>query len=240
VTARFLSCGDSALVVEFGDRIDRHLSEEVLRLAARVAAARLAGVVEMVPTFRSLMVHYDPLVTSATELRAATEALLVGEATIGQAGRLWRVPVWYGAEATPDLPDVAARTGLTVDEVISLHAGTRYHVYMIGFLPGYPYMGDLPPELVLPRREDPRVRVPPGAVAIATSLTAIYSLESPGGWHLIGLTPIRLFDVRQPSPALLAPGDAVEFEPIDARRFATLKAVIERGDYQVPHERLDA
>jgi inhibitor of KinA len=117
-----------------------------------------------------------------------------------------------------------------------LHSGVRYHVYMLGFLPGFPYMGDLPAALALPRRADPRVRVPAGSVSIATSLTAIYPYESPGGWHLIGTTPVRLFDIERASPALLAPGDAVLFEPIDAAAFAAIKAGVGNGEYQVTRE----
>jgi inhibitor of KinA len=112
----------------------------------------------------------------------------------------------------------------------------RYHVYMLGFLPGFPYMGDLPPQLALPRRADPRLRVPAGSVSIATTLTAIYPYESPGGWHLIGVTPIRLFDPARPRPALLAPGDIVRFEPIDLASFAEIRKAVGSGDYEVANE----
>jgi len=233
VPVNFLPSGDSAVVVEFGDRIERSVSDQVLGLAARVRAAGIGGVVEVVPTFRSLMVHYDPLQTSSAELIGAIKALLIGETALNWHRRLWRVPVCYGNELGPDLASVAEQISLSSDDVVALHVGTRYHVYMIGFVPGYPYMGDLPEALVLPRRSDPRVRVPPGSVAIATTMTAIYPLESPGGWHLIGTTPIRLFDVHASPPALFAPGDAVEFEPIDADTFARLSAAVERQEYRL-------
>ncbi len=238
MTARFLSSGDSALVVEFGERIERRLSDEVLRLDARVREAGLSGVVETVPTLRSLMVHYDPLRTSAAELQAAIERLMGAAAALERKGHLWRLPVCYEDDYAPDLAEVAERKGLAPEQVVSLHSGTRYHVYMIGFLPGLPYMGDLPEALALARRADPRVRLPAGAVAIATTMTIVYPLESPGGWHLIGATPVRLFDASWPQPALLAPGDAVEFEPIDKRAFAKLKTAVERGKYQPHHEEL--
>jgi KipI family sensor histidine kinase inhibitor len=233
---RFLSAGDRALVVDFGDHIDRALSEEVLRLAASLRAVELLGVVETVPTFRSLMVHYDPLVTSRAELEGAIASLLDRPPEPRAAATLWRVPVCYENEFAPDLAEVARLTGLAPDEVVTLHSSVRYHVYMLGFLPGFPYMGDLPAALALPRRADPRVRVPAGSVSIATSLTAIYPYESPGGWHLIGTTPVRLFDIERASPALLAPGDAVRFEPIGARDFAAIKAVVTSGEYQVAGE----
>ncbi|MGH3579714.1 MAG: 5-oxoprolinase subunit PxpB, partial [Mycobacterium sp.] len=159
--------------------------------------------------------------------------LLAGETALDRPRRLWRVPVCYQNELGPDLASVAERTGLGIDDVVALHVGTRYHVYMIGFVPGYPYMGDLPEALVLPRRVDPRIRVPPGSVAIATTLTAIYPLESPGGWHLIGTTPIPLFDAHASPPALFAPGDAVEFEAIDPGTFARLRAAVERREYRL-------
>jgi inhibitor of KinA len=239
VTARFLASGDTALVIEFGDRIDRRVSEQVVGLAGRIRRAALAGVIELVPTFRSLMVHYDPMRSSAAELTSAIEALIVGETPFLQA-RLWRVPVCYEGELAPDLGDVAAQTGLTTEEVVALHSATRYYVYMVGFLPGYPYMGDLPAALALPRRADPRVRVPPGSVAIATTMTAIYPLESPGGWHLIGTTPIPIFDAHRQSPALFAPGDAVRFEPVHRQAFDDLQARIGRGAYSLEPERVVA
>jgi KipI family sensor histidine kinase inhibitor len=149
---------------------------------------------------------------------------------------LWRVPVCYEGEFAPDLAEVARLTGLTPDEVVVLHSGTRFHVYMLGFLPGFPYLGDLPERLALPRRADPRLRVPAGSISIATSLTAIYPYESPGGWHLIGATPIRLFDAERPCPALLAPGDAVIFDPVDRAAFASMRRAVEDRSYTVESE----
>jgi inhibitor of KinA len=237
---RFLSAGDRALVVEFGDAIDRTLSHEVLRLAEIIGAAAIAGVVETVPTFRSLLVHYDPLVTTRADLEKTVTLLLDRAPEPRRSGRLWRIPFCTEGEFAPDLAEVARLTGLTKDAVIARHSGVRYHVYMLGFLPGFPYLGDLPPELALPRRADPRLRVPAGSIAIATSLSAIYPYESPGGWHLIGTTPVRLFDIARPRPALLAAGDAVEFEPIDAAAFAAIRRLVERGDHLVESEPLDA
>ena len=233
---RFLSAGDTAMVVEFGDRIDRALSDRVLRLGARVRAARLRGVIETVPTFRSLMVHYDPLETDHGSLEREFAALLEDDGADTGEARLWHIPACYEAAHAPDLEDVAQRTGRSVAEVIRLHTGTLFHIYMIGFVPGYPYMGDLPPALVLPRRADPRIRVPAGSIAIASTMTAIYPLESPGGWHLIGTTPIRLFDAALPRPALFSPGDKVRFEPIGASQFDDIRQAIESGSYKIPSE----
>lgn len=232
MAVRFLPSADSAVVVEFGDRIDRAVSEQVLGLAARTRAADIPGVVEVVPTFRSVMVQYDPLRTSAAELIGAIRSLLTSETALDRKRRLWRVPVCYESDLAPDLASVAQQIKLAPAEVVALHAGRRYHVYMVGFVPGYPYMGDLAEALVLPRRADPRIRVPPGSVAIATTMTAIYPLESPAGWHLIGTTPIRIFDAAAAPPALFAPGDAVEFEAIDRDTFDRIRSATERRDYR--------
>jgi KipI family sensor histidine kinase inhibitor len=226
---RFLPVGDRALTIEFGDRIDRGLSREVLRLDHVIRVAPPKGVVETVPTFRSLLVHYDPLVTSRADLERAIGGLAGGDKDGATAARLWRIPVCYEGEFAPDLGDVARSTGLAPAEIVALHSSERYHVYMLGFLPGFPYMGNLPPQLALPRRADPRVRVPAGSIAIATELTAIYPYESPAGWHLIGATPIRLFDPAGDPPALLAAGDAVEFEPIGVDAFMALRKAVEGG-----------
>lgn len=236
MNVRFLPAGDSAVIVEFGDRIDRLLSERVLRLSALVRAAKLPGVIETVPTFRSLMVHYDPFATDSASLTVAIENLLDSGRSEAKPVTLWRIPACYAASHAPDLAEVAQRTGLGMEEIVGLHSNTRFHIYMLGFVPGFPYMGDLPEAMVLPRRADPRVRVPPGSIAIATSMTAIYPLESPGGWHLIGATPIRLFDPRRSRPALLSAGDAVRFEPITVREFDAIRAAVAADTYQVPCE----
>ena len=233
---RFLSAGDRALVVEFGDAIDRALSREVLGLAASIGSAAIPGIVETVPTFRSLMVHYDPLVTTRAELEHRIALLLDRPPKPRRDARLWHIPFCAEAEFAPDLDEVARLAGLTAEAVVALHSSVRYHVYMLGFLPGFPYLGDLPAELTLPRRADPRLRVPAGSIAIATSLSAIYPYESPGGWHLIGTTPIRLFDIARPRPALLAAGDMVAFEPIDPTHFAAIRRLVTRGDHIVESE----
>ena len=233
---RFLSAGDRALVVEFGDRVERELSNNVLRLDESLHASGLPGVVETVPTFRSLMVHYDPLVTTRADLERSITSLVDRRPGPRAAGTLWRVPVCYDSAFAPDLAEVAHLTGVTQSEVVALHSAVRYHVYMLGFLPGFPYMGDLPPQLALPRRTDPRLRVPAGTVSIATTLTAIYPYESPGGWHLIGATPIRLFDPVRARPALLEPGDIVQFEPIDPASFASIRKAVDSGNYEVANE----
>jgi inhibitor of KinA len=236
---RFLPCGDTALAVELGDKVDRRISDLVLALAGRVRAASIAGIADLVPTFRSLLIHYDPMTVCQAELKERLVPLLSGLTAARSAGRLWNIPVCYHASLAPDLAEVAARTGLTPERVVAFHSSVTYHVYMVGFLPGYPYLGDLPSELVLPRRDTPRTAVPAGSVAIATSLTAVYALESPGGWHLIGRTPVLLWDPRRDPPAILAAGDQVRFQPIALGDYEALAARSGTGEFRLePEERL--
>lgn len=230
-TACFLDAGDTALVVEFGREIDRHASALVLALADRVKAAAIPGVVETLPTFRSLMVHYDPLRLSQPELKARIAPLLEGLTAAEQAGRHWRLPACYDPSIGLDLLEVAERTKLSVDEVIKIHSATTYHIYMLGFLPGFPYMGDLPAALELPRRQNPRLRVPKGSLAIAMRMSCVYSLESPGGWHVLSLTPTPLWDPRRTNAGLLAAGDKVVFEPVSLAEYQSLLARADSGEW---------
>ena len=231
MAVRIIPSGDTSIVVEFGDQIDRLLNRQVLRTNGAVQRAELKGVTETVPTFRSLLIHYDPLETSAAELIEQLESLTDAGDEHGFVPRTWCIPACYEDDKAPDLAKVAERIGLTTDQVIEAHCSHTYHVYMLGFLPGYPYMGDLPAELCLPRLENPRLRVPPGAVAIVTTLTAIYPIESPGGWHLIGSTPVLLFDSDDPRPARLIPGDQVRFTPVTRQAFGEIEASVATGTY---------
>jgi KipI family sensor histidine kinase inhibitor len=211
---RLKPAGDTTLIVEFGERIDRDISDEVLTLARALDAAKLDGVIEIAPTFRSLAVYYDPLRCPIGELSRAIEALLVRPKTGTPAGRLWRLPVCYDASLAPDLDEVAARTGLSLAQVIERHSAETYHVYMLGFLPGQAYLGDLPAQLALPRRISPRAKVAAGSVAIAMTMTCIFPLETPCGWHLIGASPVPLWRIGTDALPLLQPGDKVRFDPI--------------------------
>ncbi|NQW08649.1 MAG: 5-oxoprolinase subunit PxpB [Alphaproteobacteria bacterium] len=236
VSPRFLAAGDTALVVEFGDVVDPAVNHRVTRLAAAAREAAIDGIVDLVPTFRSLMVHYDPLVTSAQALQAALRDVLSHPPGDMSRGRLWRLPTLYGGAVGPDLDEVAERTGLSPDRVIALHSETTYDVYMMGFLPGLPYLGILAKELELPRRAEPRVRVPAGSVAIATNLTNVYPSESPGGWHILGRTPIELFDLRRAVPILLAAGDRIRFEPVGQAAYDELWTRVAAGETGVEPE----
>ncbi len=228
---KVLTAGDTGLVIEFGDGVDRQLSAWVLALARRLNEARLEGITETVPTFRSLMVYYDPIALASTALVARIVELMEGVRTSESTGRLWQLPVCYDCELAPDLSDVAARTGLTCAAVVERHAAIVYHVYMLGFLPGLAYLGDVPAELALPRREVPRTRIPAGSVAIAMSMSCIFPRETPCGLHLIGRSPVALWrgSTGAEFGALLAPGDRVMFAPISLREYEDLHAKAAAG-----------
>lgn len=226
---RVLPCGDTALVVELGNNVDKALNARVLALALAIEKAAITGVSEIVPTFRSLMIHYDPLQTSHDTIRSTIEPLIGAAPTELPPGRRWVLPVCYAPEFGLDLEDVSRRLGITRERIIEMH-GTPLRVYMLGFLPGAPYLGDTPKELALPRRENPRVKVPQGSVAIALNQSVVYPFESPGGWHILGRTPVRLYDQRRASPVLLRPNDEVRFVPVDRARHDDLEARAEAGE----------
>lgn len=232
---RVLDAGDAAFTLEFGHTIEPALVARVQALDAailqRCAQGDLPGLLETMPTFRSLTVFFDPLVTSRDALLQALEPLF--EAAVARAtaaARHWWLPACYDPEMAPDLLETAQALGLTADEVVEHHSRTTFTVYMLGFMPGFPFMGDLPPALHRPRRTEPRVRVPAGSVSIAMGMTAIYPWESPGGWHLVARCPVRLFDPSQDTAALLAPGDRVRFRPVDPTEFHRLRQAVQTGE----------
>jgi len=229
---------DTAIIVEFGDKVDRNLSSLVLSAATILSNSKLPGVIEVIPTFRSLMVQYDPLVTTATRVIARITPLMGTTVDDPALVRKWSIPVCYEEEYAADITDVASATGQTVEQVVKLHSDVLYHVYMLGFLPGLPYLGDLAKALHLPRRTNPRTRVPKGSISIATSLTTIYPFESPGGWHLIGTTPVELFDVNNTPPALFTPGDQLKFVAVSKLEFIAISNQISAGKYNLEPEEI--
>jgi len=234
VSVRYLSCGDTAFSIEFGNEVTPQINGQVMALHAAIGAARakggLEGLVETVPSMRALMVCYDPLVTSRADLEPQIDGLVAGGLAVGAVGRKVRIPCCYdGNEFAPDLADVAQRTGKTPEQVIAAHLGSVFTVYVLGFMPGLAYVAGLEPSLYLPRRKQPRVRVPRSSVAIAMDQTTIYPFESPGGWHLIGRTPLWMFDKRREQPVFLAPGDSLHFERIDRARFDAISREVEAG-----------
>jgi inhibitor of KinA len=231
---RFLAQGERGLVVELGEGIDPAVNARVHALARAIIERLREDVDEVVPTYRSLLVLFDPLRVERAALQARIEetAAALGPDARGAAPpRLVRVPVCYGGELGPDLPDVARHTGLAPEEVIRLHAGPAYLVYMLGFTPGFPYLGGMPPALSTPRLASPRTKVAAGSVGIGGAQTGVYPIASPGGWRLIGRTPLRLFDAAAPAPFLLAPGDRVRFVPVSRAAFDEVAARVAAGSH---------
>ena len=221
---RLAPLGDSAMTVEFGDEIDPRVNACVVAFANTVAGQGWKGILDIVPTNRSVTVYFDALQWTfpglAQRLRRVPRP---SSDAIRSGGRLHEIPVLYGGEWGPDLEDLAAFAGLSPAETISLHTSVRYQVYMLGFSPGFPYLGLVPEQMAMPRLSTPRTRVPAGSVGIADRQTGIYPTATPGGWRLIGRTPIDIYRKTDTDPFLLKPGDLVQFRPIDRKEFDRLK-----------------
>jgi KipI family sensor histidine kinase inhibitor len=236
VSVRYLSCGDTAFSVEFGNEISPEINGRVMALHAAIGqatkAGQLAGVVETVPSMRALMVCYDPMATSRATLEPEIEGLIARGLPTGLKTRQVTIPCCYDdPEFAPDLKEIAERTKKKVEDVIALHLASRFTVYVLGFMPGLAYIAGLEKSLYLPRRSQPRVRVPRSTVAIAMDMTTIYPFESPGGWHLIGRTPLWMFDQRREQPVFLAPGDSLSFQRIDRKAFDRIAREVDAGTF---------
>ena len=212
---RLVHAGDSVVVAELEDRIDERVNARAIRLAAAIGRAGLRGVRDIVPTYRSVAVYYDPLRIDFSRLSdlLSLEAAAADREEVDRREHRSpvRIPVTYGGVDGPDLADVAAFAKMPEAEVIARHTGRVYRVFMMGFLPGFPYLGTVDPAIAAPRRPSPRLRVPAGSVGVAGAQTGVYPADSPGGWQLIGRTTLRLFDRSRANPFLLEPGDEVEF-----------------------------
>jgi len=221
LSARYLPFGDNALLIEFADVISPLVNSKVTALDEIITKAKIQGIEELVPTYRSLLVRYDPFKTSHKQLASRIkniEERLKDFSTERPCEKV-TVPVVYGGEYGPDLSDIARYHGLTEEQVVKLHSSKEYRVYMIGFVAGFPYLGEVADEIATPRLETPRLKVPAGSVGIAEKQTGIYPCEAPGGWRIVGRTPLRLFNPLEQPPALLKSGDIVIFRPISEEEF---------------------
>jgi len=213
---RIVHAGESALIVEFEERIDPDVNARTIACAEAIQSFRLAGVRDVVPTYRSIAVYFDPLRTDTDALMRRVEQAASEPPPASSAARApIRIPVCYGGELGPDLGMVAAFAGMPEDEVVRVHTSTTYRVFMLGFVAGFAYLGIVDPHIAAPRHSTPRVRVPIGSVGIAGMQTGIYPAETPGGWQLIGRTPLKPFDPSRDDPFLMKAGDSVQFYPIE-------------------------
>lgn len=239
-TLQLLPLGDTAWTIEFGNRIDPELHARVLGLAGALEAARkdsankeLAAIVDVVPTFRSLTVHYNPLACDGEHLGEALALMAESSGAATQEGRHWLIPVCFDDDFAPDLNDVCEAKAMSRDAVISLMTGASFQVYMIGFMPGFPYMGGLPAVLEMPRLASPRKAVPARSLAVAGSMCSVYPWESPGGWRLLGRTPIPMFSTKTvDAPSLLASGDRVRWQSIDRATYVEMEKAVECGAFE--------
>jgi KipI family sensor histidine kinase inhibitor len=227
---RILPSGDSAITVEFSRNIDDAANRRVLALDRILAREPVAGVTETVPTYRSLLVHYDPLQIGFDALSEKLVALALLPVPPTTKARRWRIPVVYGGEHGIDLEDVAKALNTTPDEIVARHVAGDYRVAMIGFTPGWSYLSGLDPSLHMPRRQNPRLLTPAGTVSIGGVQTGVQCLAGPSGWHLLGRTPVRTYQLHRDPIFLLEPGDRVTFSAIDARTFAEQDRAAEAGE----------
>ena len=230
---RFLEAGDRALVVEVGDSIEIEVNDRVRGLLTAIEDLGLEGVEDLVPSYRSLLIAFDPvLVTRHDLIEVVAETFGKLELAEQPEPRVVTLPTLYGGDHGPDLEHVATYAGMDPERVIELHSGVDYRVYMIGFAPGFPYLGGLPPELATPRLGTPRVRIPPGSVGIAESQTGVYPAASPGGWQLIGRTPVRLFDPQGDPPSIVVAGDFIRFSALESEdEYEEISALAKQGKY---------
>lgn len=234
IETRYLISGDGAITVEFGNTISVEVNSKVRVLADAIAFEGFEGLIEVVPTYRSLTIHYDPLVISYDK---AVEIIKNIEQKSGgffkQRSYIVEIPVCYDDEFAPDLSFVATYNNMSVEDVIKKHISNDYLIYMIGFTPGFPYLGGMDTSIATPRLEKPRIKIEAGSVGIAGEQTGIYPVDSPGGWRIIGKTPIKIYDKDSERPVQLDMGDYIRFIPIDKIEFDKISKSISQGNYKL-------
>jgi len=231
-TAKYLNSGDSALNIEFGNSISEEINKKIRAMTLALENQNIAGIVELVPTYRSLMVHYNPLMLSCEELINLCGEIEKGLDNIElSAPEVIEIPTMYGGEYGPDIENVASHNNLTLEEVIRIHTSSEYLIYMLGFTPGFSYLGGMDKTIATPRLQSPRTKIPGGSVGIAGEQTGIYPIASPGGWQLIGRTPVELFNPKRENPILLKAGNYIKFKSITEEEYIIIQKQVENGTY---------
>ncbi len=230
---KILTAGDSSVLIEFGTEISPQINAKITAIVHLMKEQHIEGVVDIIPAFSSLLVNYDPRVISYAKIKKRLEKLLKLEVKEIEAGvKIIEIPVCYGGEYGPDLDNIAKLAGLTPQEVVDMHCSKDYLIYMLGFLPGFSYLGGLDERIHTPRLANPRIRIPAGSVGIGGSQTGIYPLDSPGGWQLLGMTPVKTYDPQRDEPILFEAGDYIRFVPVTEEQFNEIKEQVEQGTYQ--------
>lgn len=235
--ARFLPMGDGALVMEFANEISKEVNARIRQTTK--AIEKIEGVIEVLPTYRSITIFYRPDQITYDELVTKLQTIKEGNEEGDSLSRRIEIPTVYGGEYGPDLAYVAQHASLSEEEVIRIHTGTDYLVYMLGFSPGFTYLGGLDERIATPRLESPRVKIPAGSVGIAGSQTGMYPSESPGGWQLIGRTPLKLYDPEKEPPVFIQAGDYIRYVAITESEYAEIEEQVNAGRFQVKMERME-
>lgn len=231
--AKILTAGDSALLIEFEQKIAPEINAQITAFVHLLKEQHIEGVTDLIPAFASLLINYDPRVIGYKDLKARIEELLKIEVSEEASGaRVFEIPVCYGGEYGPDIANIAENAGLSEQEVIDIHCSKDYLIYMLGFLPGFVYLGGLDERIHTPRLANPRISIPAGSVGIAASQTGIYPLNSPGGWQLLGMTPVKTYDPERETPILVEAGDYIRFVPVTEEEFLKIKKQVDDGTYE--------
>lgn len=230
---KILTAGDASLLIEFGREISPEINAKITATVQLMKEQHIEGVVDVIPAFCSLLINYDPRVLSYDELKKRMKRLLKMDIKAGETRkRVFEIPVCYGGKYGPDLANIAEHAGLTEEEVIKIHSSRDYLIYMLGFLPGFCYLGGLDERIHTPRLANPRLKINAGSVGIGGSQTGIYPLDSPGGWQLMGMTPVKTYDPDREVPILLSAGDYIRFIPVEEEEYLRIKELVERDEYQ--------
>jgi KipI family sensor histidine kinase inhibitor len=230
---KYLISGDSALNMEFGSSISEEVNKKIRAMALSIEVKSIHGIVEMVSTYRSLMIHYDPLKVDFSELVNSLKKIEQNlDNIVLPAPEVIEIPTLYGGDWGPDLDTVASYNNITVEKVVEIHTSKEYLIFMLGFTPGFPYLGGMDKRIAAPRLQTPRTRIPGGSVGIAGEQTGIYPVSSPGGWQLIGRTPIKLFDPYRKNPILLKSGNYIKFKSINEEDYKKIESELDNGTYE--------
>lgn len=230
---KLLTAGDSSILLQFGNTIDPAINRKIAATVQLMREQHINGVTDVIPAFCSLLINYDPRVISYEQIKRRMEALVKIDVTAGDTRkRVFEIPVCYGGEYGPDIQNIADHAGLRVEEVIQIHTSRDYLIYMLGFLPGFTYLGGLDERIHTPRLANPRIRIPAGSVGIGGSQTGIYPMDSPGGWQLMGMTPVKTYDPDREVPILVEAGDYIRFVAIDEDEFHRIKELVDKNEYQ--------
>ena len=228
-----LTAGDSSLLIQFGNEISPEINQKIKATVQLMREQHIEGVLDVIPAFCSLLINYDPRVISYSEITKRMKKLLKAETKVGEEKKkVFEIPVCYGGKYGPDLAYIAEHAGMTEEEVIALHSSKDYLIYMLGFLPGFCYLGGLDERLHTPRLATPRIKIDAGSVGIGGSQTGIYPMDSPGGWQLMGMTPVKTYDPEREVPILVEAGDYIHFVPVDEEEYLRIKELVERGEYE--------